>query len=65
MGADAFDAAMRGWVARHRFGFVSQRQLLRHLQARTDADLGPILSAYLDDAEVERFSPARTLYRPI
>ena len=65
MGADSFAEAMRGWVARHRFGYVTQAQLLRHLQARTDADLGPIFAGYLADAEVLRFSPARSLRRPV
>jgi hypothetical protein len=64
MGGEAFDAALQSWVARHRFGFVTQPQLLRHLQARTDADLGPIFAAFLTDAEVERFSPALELRRP-
>jgi len=64
MGADAFADAMRSWVARHRFGFVTQAQLLRHLQARADADLQPIFDAYLTNAVVERFSPPRDLRAP-
>jgi len=64
MGSDAFTAAMRSWVSRHRFGFVTQAQLLRHLQARTDADLQPIFAAYLANAVVERFTPQRTLRSP-
>ena len=64
MGAETFAGAMRSWVTRHRFGFVTQEQLLRHLQARTDVDLGPIFGAYLGDAEIARFSPALALRRP-
>jgi hypothetical protein len=50
-GDDAFFAAMREWVAQHRHGFVSGRQLLLHLLRRTDADLLPIYARYLADAD--------------
>lgn len=49
MGDDAFFGAMREWVAEHRGGFVTGRELLLHLLRRTDADLLPIYARYLDD----------------
>ena len=52
MGDDAFFGAMRSWVDRYRHGFVTGDRLLRHLQARTDADLAPIYAAYLEDPVV-------------
>jgi Peptidase family M1 domain len=60
MGDGAFFAAMREWVDRYRHGFVTGDRLLRHLQHRTDADLGPIYAAYLADpvALVLRGAPA-------
>lgn len=59
MGDEAFFGAMRSWVARHRFGFVTGERLLGHLQARTDADLEPIVAQYLASTGIERFTPAR------
>jgi hypothetical protein len=58
MGDDAFFGAMRAWVERHRHGFVTGAELLRHLQRRTDADLQPIYASYLadPDASVRRHS---------
>ena len=47
MGDDAFFAAMREFVDRHRHSVVSTRRLLEHLRSRTDADLLPIFRAYL------------------
>jgi len=49
MGDEAFFDAMRSWVTRHRYGFVSADRFLGHLQAQADADLRPIFAAYLDD----------------
>jgi hypothetical protein len=49
MGHERFFGAMRGWVDRHRHGFASGDELLRHLQQSTDADLQPIFDAYLAD----------------
>jgi len=49
MGDAAFFDAMRAWVAEHRYGFVTGRRLLAHLQRRTDADLQPIYRRYLED----------------
>lgn len=40
MGADAFWAALRGYVADHRFGLVHTRTLLDALDAATPRDLG-------------------------
>ena len=61
MGDDAFFDAMRAWVAEHRHGFVRGRALVRHLQRSTDADLAPILSAYLDGPAS---APLRLVARP-
>jgi hypothetical protein len=58
MGDDAFFAAMRSWVDRYRHGFVTGDRLLRHLQARTDANLDPIFAAYLEDPVVPRLRGA-------
>jgi len=52
MGDDAFFAAMRSWVARNRFGFVTGDRFLGQLQARTDVDLRPTFDAYLADYQV-------------
>ena len=49
MGEEAFFAAMREFLDRHRHGVVSTRRLLEHLRARTDADLLPIYRAYLSE----------------
>jgi len=51
MGDDAFFGAMREWVAKNRHGFVTGRELLRHLLRSTDADLLPIYASYLDDSD--------------
>jgi len=51
MGDDGFFAAMRAWIARHRHGFATGRDLLTHLAARTDADLLPIYGRFLQDTE--------------
>lgn len=49
MGDGPFFAAMRDFVSRNRYGLVTTRGLLDHLQAwsQTDADLLPIYQAYL------------------
>ncbi len=57
MGDDAFFAALRGWVDRHRHGFATSAELLRHLQREADADLQPIFDAYLEDPDAS--VPAR------
>jgi hypothetical protein len=57
MGDDDFFDAMRAWVAEHRHGFASGRQLLAHLQRRTDGDLLPIYRRYLDDVRVPHRGP--------
>lgn len=57
MGDDTFLAAMRDWVARHRFGHTTGHRLLRHLQAATSVRLGPIYRAYLADAPLPRRHP--------
>jgi hypothetical protein len=54
MGDDVFFGAMRSWVDRYRHGFVTGDRLLRHLQARTDADLAPIFGADLADSVAAR-----------
>ena len=63
MGDDAFFGAMRGWFARHGGGFVTEGELLGHLQAATDADLRPTFDAYLAAYELVSPKPARTLQR--
>jgi hypothetical protein len=65
MGDDAFFGAMRDWVSRHRFGIATGARLLGHLEAWTDADLGPIFDAYLTDHEVIRPRPRGLTHRPI
>ncbi len=64
MGDEAFFGAMRDWVELHRFGFVTGERLLRHLQARTDADLAPIYRAYLADPTVTPLRRAAAGVRP-
>ncbi len=49
MGDEAFFDAMRSWVTRNRYGFVTADRLLAHLQAATDANLRPIFAGYLTD----------------
>ncbi len=64
MGDDAFFAAIRSWVTRHRFGFVRADRFLGHLQDESRADLRPTFRGYLADARAWR--PARSgLARPI
>jgi hypothetical protein len=65
MGNDAFFGAMRDWVAQRRFGIATGARLLGHLQARTDADLGPIFDAYLADHEVTGPRQGGRMYRPL
>jgi hypothetical protein len=47
MGEAQFFAAMREFIDRNRFGVVTTRKLLDHLDARTAANLRPIYQAYL------------------
>jgi hypothetical protein len=65
MGDDAFFGAMREWISRHRHGVATGARLLGHLQARTDAALGPIFDAYLADYEVAWPRPGGRTHRPI
>ena len=64
MGDDAFFSAMRAWVDLYRHGFVTGDRLLRHLQSRTDADLAPVFSAYLQDPTVAVLRGAPAGVRP-
>jgi hypothetical protein len=65
MGDGAFFAALRGWVDRHRHGFATGAELLRHLQREADADLQPIFDAYLEDPNASaRPRPASAGARP-
>lgn len=57
MGDEAFFAAMRDWVVRHRYGFVTGEALLRHLQAATRVSLAPIYRAYLAHPPLPRRTP--------
>jgi hypothetical protein len=61
MGEDAFFTAMRSWVADHQYGFVSARELLRHWQASTDADLDAIYRAYLANLDATLRKPTAWL----
>ena len=63
MGEDAFFDAMRSWVADHQHGFVSARELLRHWQASTDADLEPIYRGYLANLDATLRKPVSGLRR--
>ncbi|HEY8169731.1 MAG TPA: M1 family aminopeptidase [Candidatus Limnocylindria bacterium] len=64
MGDDEFFAAIRSWVARQRYGFVSGDRLLGHLQRESAVDLRPVFRGYL--AEPRPWQPVRSgLARPI
>jgi hypothetical protein len=63
MGEDAFFVAMRSWVADHQHGFVGARELLRHWQASTDADLEPIYRGYLANLDATLNKPLSGLRR--
>ncbi len=63
MGDDAFFTAMRGWVERNRFGFVTGDLLLGRLQAATDVDLSPIFDGYLADYTITPPKLASTVRR--
>lgn len=63
MGDDAFFDAMRRWFEQRRGGFVTEGQLLGHLQAFTDVDLRPTLDGYLAEYELVPPKPPRTLHR--
>ena len=52
MGADAFFAAMREFIAEYRYELVSSSTLLAHLQRRSSVDLGPLYAAYLPTVEI-------------
>lgn len=63
MGDEAFFSAMRDFLARNRYGVVTSRQLLDHLQewSPTDPDLVPIYRTYLsryDQPFAKRFGTA-------
>ena len=53
MGEEAFDDALRSWVRRNRFGFVTEARLLGHLVAHSGVDLTGIFDLYLSGYEVE------------
>jgi hypothetical protein len=59
MGDETFFGALREWVERHRYGFVTGSRLLRHLQAQTDLDLGPLVRGYFSAPPPERAAPSR------
>jgi hypothetical protein len=63
IGDDAFFDAMRAWVARNRFGFVSGDDLLGRLQAAADTDLAPMFDIYLADYTVSVPKAASTIRR--
>jgi hypothetical protein len=63
MGEDVFFGAMRSWVADQQHDFVTARELLRHWQASTDADLEPIYRAYLADLDATLRKPVAGLHR--
>jgi len=48
MGTQAFFAAMRDFLASHRYRIITTRGLLDYLDGRTDANLRPLFVAYLD-----------------
>lgn len=50
MGDEAFFDAMRTWVNRNRYEFVTADRLLAHLQEASDTNLRPTFAAYLTDA---------------
>jgi hypothetical protein len=64
MGDDAFFGALRDWIERHRYGFVNGSSLLRHLQSRTDADLRPLIRAYLAEPPPDRSAASRHRWTP-
>ncbi|MGH2445587.1 MAG: M1 family aminopeptidase [Candidatus Limnocylindria bacterium] len=64
MGSDAFFAAMRGFLDERRFGMITGRELLDHLAASTDADLGPIYARYLAQQWPVPVNPAFGRQRP-
>ncbi len=49
MGDEPFFDAMRSWVTRNRYGFVSTDRFLAHFDTATTTNLRPIFAAYLDD----------------
>jgi hypothetical protein len=48
MGRQAFLAALRAYIADHRYRLITTRGLLDYLQNRTDANLRPLFRKYLD-----------------
>jgi hypothetical protein len=48
MGSKAFFAALRAYLADHRYGLTTTRGLLDYLDSRTSANLRPIYRQYLD-----------------
>jgi hypothetical protein len=52
MGDAAFFDAMRAWVERNRYGFVTADRFLGHLAVASAADLQPIFAAYLAEPKV-------------
>ncbi|HEX6474090.1 MAG TPA: hypothetical protein VF114_03265, partial [Candidatus Limnocylindria bacterium] len=48
MGSQAFNRALRAYIADHRFRMITTRGLLDFLDGRTDANLRPLYRTYLD-----------------
>jgi hypothetical protein len=46
MGEEPFFSTLRAFIADHEYGLVTAADLLAALRAGTDADLGPLISAY-------------------
>lgn len=61
MGEETFFGALRSWLRRQRFAFVTEAELLGHLAARSDRDLRPIYDAFLADYAVSTPRPTATI----
>ena len=48
MGTQSFFAALRDFLASHRYRVITTRGLLNYLDGRTDANLRPLYVTYLD-----------------
>ena len=57
MGEEQFFAALREFIDRNRFGVVSTRKLLDHLDNRTPADLRPIYQGYMAEYDAPVATP--------
>jgi aminopeptidase N len=63
MGDEAFFGAMRRWISENRFAFTTGDRLLGYLVASTDANLAPILDAYLVEYDVLLPRPRQVIQR--